>query len=75
MDLDIPNKKSKNQPLSQEQKDENKTISSQRVKVEHSIGGLKRFRVLSDRLRIRDYRFYDEVTGVCAGLWNLMISD
>jgi len=74
-ELDIPSKKSKNQQLSEKQKEENKAISSQRVKVEHSIAGLKRYRILSDRLRIRDYKFYDQVLGVCAGLWNLMISD
>jgi hypothetical protein len=38
--------------------------------VEHSIGGMKRYRILSERLRMHDYEEYDLIIGVCAGLWN-----
>lgn len=68
--LRIPNKRKKNQELTDEQKKENKEISSDRIMVEHSIGGMKRYRILCDRLRMHDYRLYDEIVGVCAGLWN-----
>lgn len=40
----IPHKKSKGKELDEQQKIENKKISSERIKVEHSIGGMKRFR-------------------------------
>jgi hypothetical protein len=70
----IPFKKSKNKPLTDEQKNTNKVKSSYRVYVEHSIGGLKRYRFLSDRLRCRDIQLYDLVAGVCAGLWNFCIT-
>ena len=73
--LEIPNKKPRKTELTQKQKEENKMISSRRVTVEHSIGGMKRYRILSDRLRNRDYEFYDNVLGICAGLWNLLITD
>lgn len=68
--LYLPIKKKKKQELSPEAKDENKTQASQRVKVEHSIGGLKRYRILSDRLRMQDPKRYDTIVGICAGLWN-----
>ena len=73
--ISIPFKKSKNHPLTEEQKLTNKQRSSLRVKVEHAIGGLKRYRFLSDRLRCRNAPFYDLVTGICAGLWNFCLTN
>ena len=70
----MPHKKPKMKELTPAQKLENKKISSQRVIVEHSIGGLKRYRILSDRLRAKNYEFYDDVLEICAGLWNFTIS-
>jgi len=68
--LFIPNKKKRSQELTGEQKAENKEISSRRIRVEHSIAGLKRYRILSERLRMHDFALYDEIVGICAGLWN-----
>ncbi|MGH7453386.1 MAG: transposase family protein [bacterium] len=73
-ELLIPNKKKKNQELSAEQKDENKLLASERIYVEHAIGGMKRYRILSDRLRVHDIELYDVILGVCAGLWNFYLS-
>lgn len=73
--ISIPFKNSKNKPLTEDQKMINKQRSSVRVTVEHSIGGLKRFRFLSDRLRCRDIRLYNLAGGVCAGLWNFCLTD
>lgn len=66
----IPNKKPPKKELTESQKNENKVMASERIAVENSIAGLKRFRVLSDRLRIHDIDLYDEILGICAGLWN-----
>lgn len=71
--LYLPNKKPKKQELTDEQKNENKAQASERVLIEHSIAGLKRYRFLSDRLRAHDPKLYDLVLGVCAGLWNFNI--
>ena len=49
--INIPSKKPKGGALSDEQRAENRTKSSERIYVEHAIGGMKRFRYLSDRLR------------------------
>jgi hypothetical protein len=73
--LFIPHKKPKNKPLTENQKEENKQLSSKRVIVEHSFAGLKRFRVLSDRLRLHRIDFYDDILGVCAGLWNFYLAN
>jgi hypothetical protein len=73
-ELFIPNKKKKKQELSSEEKEENKILASKRIPVEHALGGLKRYRILSDRLRSHDLDFYNDVLGVCAGLWNFYLT-
>jgi len=72
-ELYLPNKKPRKQELTEAQKAENKVQASERVIVEHSIGGLKRYRFLSDRLRAHDVQLYDLLLGICAGLWNFSV--
>lgn len=72
--ISIPDKKPKNKKLTEEQKAENKEKSKKRVSIEHTIGGLKRYRFLSDRLRCRDIKLYNTIAGICAGMWNISLS-
>ena len=78
--IDIPHKKPRKsqknpQPaLSAEQKAVNKALSQVRIFVEHAIGGMKRFNILVHGFRNRKEHFEDDVIGVCAGLWNLVLS-
>lgn len=60
----------KNHPLTQSEKRENRVISSFRIVVEHAIGGMKRYRVMTDTLRNKIGIFDDRVAVVTAGLWN-----
>jgi len=53
----IPTKKSKLHPLTPDQKVANRELASQRIFVEHVIGKLKVFRILSERYRNRRKRF------------------
>ena len=53
----MPKKKSKNNPLSNEEKLQNRQLSSIRILNEHVIGRVKRFKILSDRYRNRRKRF------------------
>jgi len=68
--LYLPKRKKKKQELSESEKQENKQKANERIKVEHSICGVKRYRILSDRLRIKDTGLYNDILEVCAGLWN-----
>ena len=64
----LPKKRTKNNPLTQEEKRYNKEISSQRVTNEHGIGFIKRFRILSERYRNRRKRFglrFNLIAGIC----------
>lgn len=66
----LPVKGRKKCPLTDEQKLSNRGLASQRIGIEHSIGRIKRYRIASDRLRMRDFEKYDDALEVCAGLWN-----
>ena len=74
-EIKIPNKKPKKKELTKSQKEINKSISQVRIKVEHSIGGLKRYRILSDRLRIKSMVRYNQISGICAALWNFILTN
>ena len=73
-ELFLPHKKPQKQALTAEQKAANKVLAKERIVVEHSIAGLKRYRILSDRLRLHDLDFYNQVLGICAGLWNFKLT-
>jgi DDE superfamily endonuclease len=53
----MPKKKSKKNPLTLDDKKQNRELSSQRVLNEHVIGKIKRFKILSDKYRNRRKRF------------------
>src|SRR3954469_16475149 len=70
-------RKSQKQPnpqLSEEQKAANTALSRVRIFIEHAIGGMKRYNILVHPFRNRIEHFEDDVIGVCAGLWNLVLS-
>ncbi len=54
---EVPYKRSKKKPLTQEHKLYNRSVSSERVLVEHAIRKLKIFHILSERYRNRRKRF------------------
>src|SRR6266446_10013240 len=78
--MDIPTKKPRksqknpNPQLSDAQKAANKVLSQVRIFIEHAIGGMKRYNILVHVFRNRIAHFEDDVIGVCAGLWNLVLS-
>jgi hypothetical protein len=79
--IKIPHKKPRksaknpNLELSKEQKDYNKEIGKERVVVEHSIAGIKRFYSISNRIRIRDMKRLNSEILMCAALWNFRKSN
>ncbi|MDE5738114.1 MAG: IS5 family transposase [Oscillospiraceae bacterium] len=64
----LPKKNRKNNPLSKEEKRNNRIISRKRIYVEHAIRFVKRFRILSERYRNRRKRFslrFSLLAGIC----------
>lgn len=69
----LPKKRKKGVVLTDEEKAENKQKAQERIFVEHSLAGLKRYRILSDRLRNKKFDLYNDFLEVCAGLWNFYL--
>jgi DDE superfamily endonuclease len=69
----MPAKASKLKPLTVLQKENNTKISSQRVRVEHAISGVKRSRIVKDKLRSRKNNQDDLVMEIACGLHNFRV--
>jgi hypothetical protein len=66
----MPKRKPKGKELTQEDKENNREISSTRVVNEHAIGGVKRLRIVSDVYRNIKQGFEDKVMLNACGIWN-----
>ncbi|MGH7442017.1 MAG: transposase family protein [bacterium] len=66
-----PTKKPRGKERTAEQKAANQEISRERVAVEHSIGGVKIFRIVHDVFRNVKEGFVDRVMETACGLFNL----
>jgi len=69
----MPKKKPRGGELTPEEKAWNRTVSSFRVRVEHAIGGIKRFGIVSQVFRNRSAWLCDIAMNICSGLWNLIL--
>ena len=65
-----PTKKPRNGELTPEQKEENRRIASEKMRIEHTIGSLKRCRIIKDKLRYWRDTVRDVVMVIAAGLHN-----
>ena len=69
----MPTRASKLKPLTVLQKENNSEISSQRVKIEHAISGVKRSRIVKEKLRSRKNNQDDIVMEIACGLHNFRV--
>jgi hypothetical protein len=68
-----PQKKPRGKELTKEQKEENRQISSKRVRIEHTIGSIKRYRIVKDECRLRKNNYVDTALLYCAALHNFRL--
>jgi len=68
-----PQKKPKGKELTKEQKDRNREISVDRVRIEHTIGSVKRARIVKDECRLRKGNFVESILATCAAMHNFRI--
>ena len=73
VNVETPHKKPKGAELTAKEKHENRALAKQRVVVEHSFSGLKRYRIASDVYRNRIKDFDDRTMVTSAGLWNFYL--
>lgn len=69
-----PKKKRRGQPLTDQEKASNRAISAIRVRAEHAINGVKRFRIVKDKIRNWKPGFRDQVMETCCGLHNFRLN-
>ena len=69
-----PMKKPRGGKLTAEQKESNRAISSQRVVVEHAIGGVKIWRIVKEVIRSWCHRLRDQVMYLACGLHNFRLA-
>ena len=65
-----PKKKPQGGELTDEEKMENRRINSIRVRIEHVISSIKRYRIVKDKLRLWREGIHDMVMETCCGLHN-----
>ena len=69
-----PKKKPRGKELSDLEKDINQWHASIRVRIEHAIGGVKRYRIVKDKIRNWKTGFRDAVFETCCGLHNFRLN-
>lgn len=69
-----PKKKPRGGELTAEEKETNRNIARIRIRVEHAIGGVKRYRIVKDQLRNWKQGFRDQVMETCCGLHNFRLN-
>lgn len=65
-----PTKKPRGGELTSEQKEENRRIASEKMRIEHTIGSVKRCRIIKDKLRYWQDTVRDMLMAIAAGLHN-----
>ncbi len=71
--IEKPHKNTKLKPLTGQQKLENKTISGKRVSVEQAISGVKRLRVVADKIRTYCREFRNSIMKIACAIHNLRV--
>ncbi|MBM3129772.1 MAG: transposase [Chloroflexi bacterium] len=69
-----PKKKPRGKELTPAEKEDNRLISQIRIRVEHAIGGVKRYRMVKDKIRNWVKNFRDKVMETCCGLHNFRLN-
>jgi DDE superfamily endonuclease/Helix-turn-helix of DDE superfamily endonuclease len=70
----LPEKKPPKGQLTDHQKAYNQLLASMRVSVEHVISGVKRLRIVKDKIRLKKDHIRDQVMLIACGLHNLRIA-
>ena len=68
-----PKKKSPGHELTPPEKATNRAISSIRIRIEHAIGGVKRSRMVKDKIRLLQDGIRDTIMETCCGLHNFRL--
>lgn len=68
-----PKKKPRGEELTTPEKATHRTISSLRIRIAHAMGGVKRYRIVKDKLRLLKDGIRDTIMETCCGLHNFRL--
>ena len=68
-----PQKKPRGGELTPPEKATNRRISSIRIRIEHAIGGVKRYRMVKNKIRLLKDGIRDTIMETCCGLHNFRL--
>lgn len=68
-----PKKKPSGGELTPPEQASNRRISSIRIRIEHAIGGVKRYRIVKDKIRLLQDGIRDTIMETCCGLHNFRL--
>jgi DDE superfamily endonuclease len=68
-----PKKKPPGRELTPPEKAANRAISSLRIRIEHVIGGVKRYCIVKDKIRLLKDGIRDTIMETCCGLHNFRL--
>jgi hypothetical protein len=68
-----PTKKPRDGELTPDQKADNRRIASEKMRIEHTIGSVKRCRIIKDKIRYWQDTIRDMVMAIACGLHNLRL--
>ncbi len=69
-----PTKKPRGGALTEAQRTDNRLIASQRIRIEHVIASVKRFRIVKDKLRLWKDDLCDVLIEICCSLHNFRLN-
>ncbi len=68
-----PQKNPRGGELTPPEKATNRRIASIRIRIEHAIGGVKRYRMVQDKIRLLKDSIRDTIMETCCGLHNFRL--
>jgi hypothetical protein len=68
-----PKKKPPGGELTPPEEAANRAVSSIRIRIEHAIGGVKRYRIVKDKIRLLKDGIRDTIMETCCGLHNFRL--
>jgi hypothetical protein len=69
----LTNKKPKNAEITSIQKDINKAIGSVRIKIEHVFSGVKRLKIIKNKITLKTYKTRNQVFKIAVALDNFRV--
>jgi hypothetical protein len=73
--IPLKKRKTSSESVKELKKAVNKRMAQVRIPVEHAIGGMKNYRIITQPIRLKALSMIDKIIETCAGLWNYKLAN